>query len=226
MRNANYAWKTEKTYIHWVTLFILFNNKQHPKKMGAREIEQYLSHLANERHCSPATQKIALNALIYLYSKFLHVEIQGLQFNPARSKTRLPVVLTHSEVKQVLAELDGHHRLMVELLYGSGVRLNELLNLRVKDLDFELMTITVRSGKGGKDRVTLLPASLVTRLREQVELVKKLHQRDLEDGYGEVYLPYALARKYPNAARETGWQFLFPSSRIGADPRTGINKQQ
>lgn len=225
MRDGGYAWKTEKTYIHWIRRFILFHGKQHPKDLHAAHINQYLSHLANERQCSPATQRIALNALIYLFVKFMGVQLAPLDFNHASPKRRLPVVLTHSEVVQILQQMDGTYRLMVELLYGSGLRLNELLSLRIKDLDFGLSTITVRSGKGGKDRVTLLPGALKEPLQKQIEKVRILHQRDLEDGFGEVYMPYALARKYPRAAKETGWQFLFPATRIGADPRSGVRRR-
>ena len=174
MRSGDYAWKTEKTYVHWIRRFILFHNKRHPAELGAPEVEAYLSYLANDRQCSPATQRIALNALIYLYAKFLNKPLQNLDFRHAQPKQRLPVVLTHAEVQRILEHLSGHHRLMVEMLYGSGMRLNELLSLRVKDLDFELNTITVRSGKGGKDRTTLLPASLAGPLREQVAFIQKL----------------------------------------------------
>lgn len=222
MRDGGYAWKTEKTYIHWIRRFILFHGKQHPSNLGAPHVEQYLSHLANERQCAPATQRIALNALIYLFVRFLGVQLKNLSFANARQNRRLPVVLSHAEVTLILEHLDGRHRLMVELLYGSGLRLNELLNLRVKDLDFDPNTITVRSGKGDKDRITLLPQSLVAKLQSQVLFVENLHRQDLDDGYGEVYMPYALARKYPRAARETAWQFLFPATRIGADPRSGV----
>jgi integron integrase len=221
MRDRGYAYQTEKTYIHWVKRFIFFHNKQHPAKMGAQHINQFLSALGHDRHCSPATQRIALNALIYLYRKYLGVELEALDFSKARQRRRLPVVLTHVEVGKILGHMQGKHRLMVELLYGSGLRLNELLSLRVKDLDFELSTITVRSGKGDKDRVTLLPESLKERLEAQIENTARLHQQDLRDGYGEVYMPHALARKYPKAACELGWQFLFPATSIGRDPRSG-----
>ena len=225
MRDGGYAWKTEKTYVQWIRRFIVFHRKRHPSELGVPEVEAYLSYLANERQCSPATQRIALNALIYLYTKFLNKPLENLEFHHAKPKQHLPVVLTHAEVQRILEHLSGHHRLMVELLYGSGLRLNELLSLRVKDLDFELNTITVRSGKGDKDRTTLLPASLVERLQKQISFVAKLHRRDLEDGYGEVYMPYALARKYPRVAKEIAWQFLFPSTRIGVDPRSGVPRR-
>ena len=177
LRNKGYSYQTEKTYIHWIKRFILFHKKQHPENLGADHINQYLSHLGIERHCSPATQRIALNALIYLYRKFLQVELEPLAFEKARQVRRLPVVLSHNEVHQLLNHLNGIYRLMVELLYGAGLRLKEPL-------------------------------------LEQIHYVEKLHCRDLEDGYGEVYLPHALSRKNPSAARELGWQFLFPSTRV------------
>jgi len=222
MRVRGYAYPTEKTYCHWIKRFIIFHKKRHPEEMGAPEINAFLSHLAVRANVSPATQRIALNALIYLYRKFLGRELEPLLFEKSRQHRRLPVVLTHTEVTLLLDNMKGVHRLMVELLYGSGLRLAELLSLRVKDLDFELATITVRSGKGDKDRTTLLPERLKQPLRDQVAKVQKLHRRDIEDGYGEVYMPYLLAKKYPNAARELGWQFLFPSVSIGRDPRTGV----
>jgi len=222
MRDRGYAYKTEKTYVHWIKRYILFHGKQRPEQLGSGHINAFLSYLANEKYCAPATQRIALNALIYLYRTFLQVDLEQLSFERARIKRRLPVVLSHAEVKSLLAHMKGGAKLMVELLYGTGLRLNELLSLRVKDLDFELSTITVRSGKGDKDRVTLLPESLKEALHEQSKRVEKLHQRDSEDGFGEVYIPYALAKKYPSAARELGWQYLFPATVIGRDPRSGI----
>jgi len=222
IRARGYAYQTEKTYLHWVRRFILFHNKRHPREMGAEHINSFLSHLGCQRHCSPATQRIALNALVYLYRKFLKVELDALNFEKARIKRRLPVVLTHREVQCILAQLPDKHRLMVSLLYGSGLRQNELLNLRVKDIDFGLSTLTVRSGKGDKDRTTLLPQSVQESLTGQIAFVDKQHTRDIEDGVGDVHLPNALARKYPGAARELGWQFVFPSTTIGACPRTGV----
>ena len=149
MRDGGYAWKTEKTYLHWIRRFVLFHRKQHPARLSGRHVSEFLSHLANERHCSPATQRIALNALIYLYKRFLGIELEDLDFAKAQPKRRLPVVLTHTEVLRILEHLQGNNRLLVELLYGAGLRQAEALSLRVKDLDFELSTITVRSGGRG-----------------------------------------------------------------------------
>ncbi|MFV8819551.1 integron integrase [Haliea sp. E17] len=225
MRDKGYSYQTEKTYMHWIKRFIYFHHKAHPRTMGAEHINQFLSHLGCQRDCSPGTQRIALNALIYLYRKSLGVDLEPLDFEKARHKRRLPVVLSHSEVQHILAELSGSYHLMVSLLYGAGLRQNELLSLRVKDVDFELNTLTVRSGKGDKDRTTLLPQSLHDALHRQIASVATLHRRDIEDGYGEVYLPHALARKYPGADREIGWQFLFPSTCIGTCPRSGVMRR-
>lgn len=225
LRDKGYAFQTEKTYLHWIKRYILFHNKRHPAQMGTAEINVFLSHLGSQRNCSPATQRIALNALIYLYRKFLKVDLEPLDFEKSRQRRRLPVVLSHSEVNCVLTYLEGKYHLMVSLLYGAGLRQSELLNLRIKDIDFEMNTLTVRSGKGDKDRTTLLPTSLLVPLQHQIMEVQKLHSRDIEDGFGEVYLPNALAQKYPRAAFEPGWQFLFPSSRIGACPRTGVMRR-
>ena len=222
LRARGYAYQTEKTYLHWIKRFIVFHNKSHPQQMGAVHINRFLSYLGSERNCSPGTQRIALNALVYLYRKYLQVELEPLDFEKAKQRRRLPVVLSHAEVQRILAHLSDKYWLMVSILYGSGLRQNELLNLRVKDLDFDINTLTVRSGKGNKDRTTLLPEKLCEPLLEQIVTVTKLHQRDIEDGFGEVYMPFALGRKYPNAAHELGWQFLFPSSGIGACPRTGV----
>ena len=221
MRERGYAYPTEKTYCLWIKRFIRFHKNRHPEQMGAEEINAYLSFLATRYQCSPGTQRVVLNSLVYLYRKYMGRELEPLLFEHAKQKRRLPVVLSHEEVSRILDRLTGVHRVMVELLYGAGLRLNELLSLRVKDIDFELATITVRSGKGDKDRTTLLPERLVEPLRDQIAQVDKLHRRDLEDGYGEAYMPYALGKKYPNESRALGWQFVFPATRIGPDPRTG-----
>ncbi len=168
MRDAGYAWKTEKTYIHWISRHILFHGKQHPARLSEAHINQFLSALANERSCSPSTQHIALNALIYLYKKFMGLSIENLSFSRAKVQPRLPVVLSHQEAMLIIDHLHGLHRTMVALLYGTGMRLNVMLSLRIKDVDFELSTITVRSGKGDKDRTTILPDQLRPLLQEQI----------------------------------------------------------
>ncbi|MBQ0798206.1 MAG: integron integrase [Porticoccaceae bacterium] len=222
IRSSGLAYRTEQTYIHWIKRFIYFHNKRHPKDMGAVEVEAFLNYLGISRHCSTSTQRIALNALIYLYRRFLDIDLGLLNFSPAKVHRRLPVVYSREEIAAIIARLRGVYRLQVELMYGSGLRSAELLSLRIKDIDFGSNNIIVRSGKGNKDRSTMLPQGLISQLKRQVEHVKQLHAQDIEDGYGEVYLPDALSRKYPRAARETGWQFLFPSSRIARDPRSGV----
>ncbi len=221
MRQNGLAYRTEQTYIHWIKRFIYFHNKQHPKTMGAKHIENFLADLSNTRYCSANTQRTALNALVYLYKRFMSVDVGDLNYTPAKYHRRLPVVYSREEIAAIVRQLHGVHRLQVELLYGSGLRKAELLSLRIKDIDFSSRNIIVRAGKVNKDRSTLLPENLIPRLRDQVDAVERLHYQDLQEGYGEVYLPNALARKYPNAAKETGWQFLFPSNYISQDPRSG-----
>ncbi|MEZ5528424.1 MAG: integron integrase [Porticoccaceae bacterium] len=222
IRSSGLAYRTEQTYIHWVKRFIYFHRKRHPKDMGASEIEFFLSHLSVTRECSTNTQRIALNALVYLYRRFMGVELKPLDYAPANPHRRLPVVYSRDEIAAIVSHLRGVYRLQVELMYGSGLRSAELLSLRIKDIDFGSNNIIVRSGKGGKDRTTMLPQRLIPALKNQIERVKQLHSQDMEDGFGEVYLPEALNRKYPNAARETAWQYLFPASRVAPDPRSGV----
>ena len=222
LRARGYALSTERTYLHWIKRFIYFSGKRHPQQMGAVEVEAFLNHLAANSGVSPATQRTALNALMYLYSKYYGRVLESLSFNYAKPTQRLPTVLTHQEAMEILSHLSGGPRLMAELLYGCGLRLQECVTLRIKDVDFELNVITVRQGKGDKDRTTLLPLSSRDRLRHQVEKALAVHAQDLADGYGEVYLPHALHRKYPNAARSPGWQYLFPSTRLAPDPRSGV----
>ncbi|MFQ3324063.1 MAG: integron integrase [Pseudomonadales bacterium] len=221
MRKSGLAYRTEQTYIHWIKRFIYFNNKTHPKDIGVLEIEAFLNDLAIHRNCSINTQKIALNALVYLYKRFFGLEVDNLQFNFARNPRRLPVVYSQEEIAAIFAHLQGGQLLMVELLYGTGVRSAELLSLRVKDIDFGSNNIFVRAGKGNKDRTTMLPQRLIEKLKAQINKVESLHTEDMADGYGEVYLPDALSRKSPRAASELGWQYLFPASSIGKDPRSG-----
>lgn len=222
MRDNGLAFQTEKTYMHWIRRYIYFHKKKHPQHMGSIEVGEFLSDLSNNRQCSAGTQRIALNALIYLYKKFLDIEIDLIHYEPAKTPRRLPVVYSRKEIAAILDQLSGDYRVMVELMYGSGLRQAELLELRIKDIDFDSHNVFVRGGKGNKDRTTLLPAKLIEDLHIQIDKVKALHARDITDGYGEVYLPNGLSRKYPSAAKETAWQYLWPSSRIGADPRTGV----
>ncbi len=223
IRRKGYARRTEEAYTTWVKRFILFHNKRHPAEMGAPEIEAFLTHLAADRHVAASTQNQALQAILFLYREVLHQPIdERLRFLYAKRPQRLPTVLTRAEAQRILAALEGTPKLVVQLLYGSGLRLLEALRLRVKDLDFAQQQIIVRDGKGFKDRVTVLPASLMPALQEHLARVKMQHQRDLAAGHGRVYLPYALERKYPRAHREWGWQYVFPAPRLSRDPETGL----
>lgn len=222
MRQQQLAYPTENTYLHWIRMFIRFHNKRHPKDMGAAEVDEFLSWLAAHRRVAPATQSIALNALIYMYRHQLGNDLGKLNFRRARPKRRIPQVLTHDEAMALIDRIHHPVRLIIQTMYGSGLRQAECLNLRVKDIDFGMHEIIVRQGKGGKDRRTLLPASITDELGLQVERVSQLHQVDRAQGYGDVYIPPALARKLPHACRETGWQFLFPSKNIAVDPSTGV----
>ena len=222
MRESGLAYTTEQTYIHWTRRFIVFHRKRHPSEMGIPEVEHFLTHLSEERDCSVGTQRIVLNALVYLYVRFLGLSLDGLSFTQAKRPRRLPVVYSRAEIGAILTHLSGVGRLRVQLLYGAGLRSAELLSLRVKDIDFSSNNIFVRAGKGNKDRTTMLPQALVPDLKRQIERVELLHAQDVADGHGEVYLPNALARKYPSAARELAWQFLFPAAQVGPCPRTGV----
>lgn len=222
MRASQLAYTTEKTYLHWIRGFIRFHQRRHPLELGTPEVDEYLSWLANERHVAPATQAIALNSLVYLYERFLKRDLDELQFTRARPRRRVPQVLTHAEAMSIIDRMRGATKLVLQLLYGSGLRQAEALNLRLKDIDFGMKEIIVRQGKGGKDRRTVLPQSLHHALKLQVDQVRRLHTEDVAQGFGEVYMPPALARKYPSAMREPAWQFLIPATRIGADPATGV----
>src|SRR5919205_3774290 len=217
---------TERAYTDWIKRFILFHKKRHPQEMGADEIRQFLSHLAVDGKVAASTQNVALCAILFLYRDVLGIElpyVEGIQ--RAKRPARVPVVFTPADAAALLSHLSGTHKLIAGLLYGSGLRLMEALRLRVKDLDFEYMEILVRDGKGEKDRRTILPRPLIEPLRQQLDRVKVLHECDLHDGFGAVYLPYALGRKYPNAAREWAWQYVFPSSKLSADPRSGVTRR-
>jgi len=226
IRLKHYSIRTEQAYVDWIKRYILFHGKRHPQEMGKQEVEQFLTHLAVERNVAASTQNQALSAILFLYKEVLEQDIGWLE-NVERAKrpARLPVVLTATEARAVLAHLEGRHRLMAHLLYGAGLRLMECVRLRVKDLDFEYRQITVRDGKGQKDRLTLLPDSLIGPLQTHLADVKILHEQDLRQGFGNVYLPFALDRKYPNAGREWGWQYVFPAAQRSIDPRSHIERR-
>jgi integron integrase len=223
LRYYHYAYRTEQTYGQWILRYIhYFGGKTPPNRLGTTEVERFLSHLATEGQVSASTQRQALNALVFLYRDVLHQPLES-ELAPVRSKRhpRPPTVLTQAEVQRLLAAMTGRHALMARLLYGGGLRLLECIRLRIQDVDFGQNLIFVRGSKGGKDRTTLLPRNLRDELQAQIEAVKALHHQDLEAGFGEVYLPEALARKYPKAARETGWQWVFPARARALDPRSG-----
>ena len=220
LRAKHYSYRTEEAYLDWVRRYILYHNKQHPAKMGADEIRAFLVHLAVERRVAASTQNQALSAILFLYREVLHQEIEPILLTSAKRPERLPTVLTHAETVSVLNQLNGTHKLMAQLLYGSGLRLMECVRLRVKDLDFQYKTITVRDGKGEKDRITPMPDSLIPHLQRQIERVRLLHDEDLSAGFGQVYLPNALEKKYPNASTELIWQYLFPAPKRSLDPRS------
>jgi integron integrase len=221
LRTHHYSRRTEDAYLEWIRRFILFNGKRHPKEMGEAEVTRFLSSLATERHVSASTQNQALSALLFLYGKVIGKDLAWLEgMVRARGPRRLPVVLTRDEVALVVEQMDGVPRLVVTLLYGGGLRLLEAVRLRVKDIDFEASQITVRRGKGNKDRVTVLPRIARRPLLQQLEHARKAHQRDLAAGAGWVEMPDALSVKYPNAGREWPWQWVFPASRHYQDPMT------
>ena len=221
IRRKHYSIRTEQAYVNWIRRYIFFHSVRHPAEMGAPEIEAFLTHLAVEEKVAASTRNQALSALLFLYREVLHQDPGPIDALRAGKPKRLPTVLTRGEVRQTFAHLSGAYLLMAKLLYGSGLRLMECLRLRVKDLDFARRAIIVRDGKGEKDRVTILPESLVAPLQDHLRGVKRLHEEDLARGYGAVYLPYALARKYPNGEREWTWQYVFPSRRLSVDPRSG-----
>jgi integron integrase len=219
IRVKHYSLRTEQTYKDWIKRYILFHNKRHPKDMGLDEIQAFISHLATERALSASSQNQALSAVIFLYRYVLQkqVDFPSDLVRAEKSKT-LPVVLTQSEALAVINYMKGHSQLMAKVLYGSGLRLMECLRLRVKDLDFGNRQIIVRDGKGEDDRLTVLPDSLISDLQFHLKNVQFIHHKDLANGFGEVYLPYALAKKYPNASRQWHWQYIFPAATTSIDP--------
>lgn len=226
IRYKHYSLRTERAYVQWAKRFVLFHDKRHPRDMGAREVEAFLSHLANEGNVSASTHQQALSALLFLYKEVLGVELPWLDdISRPKKPKRLPVVLTVAESHKLLTQLEGTHELMARLLYGSGMRLLECVRLRVKDVDFERREILVREGKGNKDRVTMLPESLVMDLRAHLERVRGLWERDREAGREGVFMPQALEKKYPNGGKSWPWFWVFPSRSLSVDPRTGIERR-
>lgn len=222
IRLRHYSLRTEDTYVDWARRFILFHGKRHPDTMGAKEVEAFLTHLATERNVAPSTQNQAKAALLFLYREVLGIQLPWLdEITAAKERHHLPVVLTPSEARSLLHELSGTAWLVCALLYGTGMRLLEGLRLRAKDIDFERRELLVRDGKGAKDRVTVLPENLVLPLKDQLAAARQRHGRDLEQGHGAVWLPHALAVKFPAAPRAWGWQWVFPSTTRSTDPRTG-----
>ncbi len=223
LRARHYSPRTEDTYVDWIKRFILFHNKRHPGELGERDISAFLTHLAVEKHVSASTQNQALASILFLYKVVLERELERLdEVVRAKRSQRLPTVLNRQEVAALFERLTGTHRLMAQLMYGTGMRLMECIQLRVKDVDFGYCQLTIRAGKGNKDRITMLPNALLERLRAHLLRVKSLHDADLAEGFGRTRLPDALARKYPNADREWGWQYVFPSRIRSPDRDTGV----
>ena len=222
IRLRGLSYRTEQTYTDWIKRFILFHDKRHPKDMGVEEIRAFLTHLVMERNVAASTQNQALHSLLFLYKQVLEIALPQLGALPeAKKQPRLPVVFTREETQAILAHLSGEKWLMASLLYGSGLRLMECLRLRVKDLDFARNIITIREGKGAKDRVTMLPQNVKESLRNHLVQVKLAHELDLEEGFGTVLLPFALEKKYPQANKEWKWQYVFPAPKRSCDPRSG-----
>lgn len=222
IRRRHYSLRTEERYVHWIKRFIYFSGRRHPRELGAAEVTGFLNHLARERNVAASTQNQALSALLFLYREALGTPLPWLdELERAQRPARLPTVLTRAEVRELLGRMRGTRWLMASLLYGAGLRLRECLTLRVKDVDFGYRQLVVRDGKGAKDRVTMLPAPLAEPLKRQIAAARELHERDLAAGHGVVELPHALARRYPRAPYEFGWQFVFPSHRLSRDPRSG-----
>jgi len=225
-RTNHLSIRTEQVYVSWAKRFILFHNKRHPAEMGEKEIEDFLTHLVVVDNVSASTQNQALNAIIFMYKEVFDRKLNKLKgFKRSAKKAKIPTVLSKEEIDEFFSNISGNYKVMAGLMYGSGLRLMECVRLRVKDVDFKYNQIIVRSGKGDKDRVTLLPNKYKEPLQMQIKKVKAIHKQDLSDGFGNVYLPNALDKKYPNAVKEFGWQYVFPASQISVDPRTGIKRR-
>ena len=225
IRLKHYSLRTEEAYMFWIKKYIHFHQLRHPQEMREEEIRLFLTHLAVTDNVAAATQNQAFSALLFLYRNVLKIDIQNLDAVRAKKPKNLPVVFTAEEVRQILARLSGVPLMAASLLYGAGLRVSEVLRLRVKDIDFQINQITVRQAKGGKDRLTMLPQSVKETLIAHLARVRTMHEDDLNNGFGEVYLPYALERKYTNAAKEWVWQYVFPAAKISTDPRSGRRRR-
>ena len=223
IRVKHYSLKTEKTYINWIKRYIYFHNKKHPKDLGKADIEAFLTHLAVDKNVSSTTQNQAFNALLFLYEQVLEISLKDQNISSVRAKRRehMPVVLTVEEVKRIIYHMNGIYKLMLQLLYGCGLRLNELLNLRIKDIDFGFDNVYIFDSKSCRDRIVPLPQKIKEELAIHIQEVKLIHKKDIEKGFGEIHLPKGLERKYPNANKEFKWQFLFPMRKLSKDPRSG-----
>jgi integron integrase len=227
LRNRHYSLRTEQTYTSWVRQYILYHKKRHPREMGVPEINDFISYLVNQKTVSASTQNQAISAILFLYRYVLNIQLEEkalIPIRPTRPK-RVPTVLSREEAKRVIANMDGIYKMMAQLMYGSGLRLMEVMRLRVKDVDFANHQIIVRDGKGENDRVTMFPGVLLESLRLHLKQLKARHDLDLAMGYGTVHLPYALERKYPNASREFAWQYVFPAPDLSIDPITGVKQR-
>ena len=227
LRNRHYSLRTEKTYISWVRQYIIHHEKRHPREMGVPEINDFITHLVNQKTVSASTQNQAISAILFLYRNVLNLQLDEtalISIRPGKPK-RVPVVLSREEAKMVIVQMDGIYKLMTQIMYGSGLRLMEVLRLRVKDLDFANRQIIVRDGKGENDRITMFPDVLLEPLRLHLKKVKAQHDDDLSKGYGTVYLPYALERKYTNANLEFAWQYVFPAPALSIDPASGVKQR-
>jgi len=226
IRALHYSRKTEQAYCYWIRFYIRFHRCQHPSQLGAKDISAFLTWLAVHRHVSASTQNQALNAVLFLYKKVIDVRLDHIEdVVRAKQSRRIPVVFSRPEVASILSGLNQPYQLMAALMYGSGLRIMETLRLRLKDIDFDRLVILVRQGKGNKDRATILPEKLVPDIKRAFARVNALHQQDLAEGFGEVQMPYALARKYPNQANSLHWQFLFAANKRSTDPISGREKR-
>ena len=227
IRTKHYSLSTEKTYIYWCKHYILFHNKRHPKDMSKQEIEEFLTFLAVKKNVSPTTQNQAFNAILFLYTQILKINLKDENIQALRAKERkhIPVVLSIDEVKLIISNMQGLYQLMLKLMYGCGLRMKELLNLRVKDIDFSYDKVYIWDSKSLKDRTVPLPLAIKDELKLQVKKVQEIHKKDLEAGFGTVQLPHQLDKKFPNAKYETKWQYLFPMNKISTDPRSGIKRR-